>query len=217
MTRRATVRSGRPGWLYEKLTTDHRPRTTPSGQIIIIVAILLMVVLLLLAVAVDVGRLFVERGRLERAAQAAADAGIGVVAEAMVTQAIPRQTQAAARSPCVPDAGYGTPGAACTATPQPERAEHWLTDDDRASLTAPELRTAAAAEALAYAAANRAATADPGVLDVQIVYPDAYQPSAPGVRLRVSILARLSFLLAGLLGEDEIELRGEAVSEIPQR
>jgi hypothetical protein len=135
----------------------------------------------------------------------------------MVTQAGPRQTEAAARSACVPDAGYGTPGAACTATPQPARAEHWLTDDDRVTLVAPAMQTQAAAEALAYASANRAATEDPGVLDVQIDYPFGYQPSEASLQIRVSILARLTFLLAGLLGDDEVDVAVEAISEIPQR
>jgi hypothetical protein len=194
-----------------------QPRATSSGQIIVIIAILMVLVLLLLAVAVDVGRLFVERSRLERAAQAAADAGIGLVADQMVTQAGPRQTQAAARPACVPDAGYGTPGASCTATPPPSRAEQWLTDDDRATLAASAMQTEAAAEAITFAAANRAATADPGVLDFEVDYPNAYHPSDDHLRVRVSILARLSFLLAGLLGDDEVPLSVEAISEIPQR
>ena len=63
----------------------------PRGQMLIVVAILLMVVLMILAVAVDGGRLLAERARLRRAAQAAADAGIGLVSEAMVTQAAARQ------------------------------------------------------------------------------------------------------------------------------
>jgi hypothetical protein len=176
-----------------------------------------MLVLLLLAVAVDFGRLFVERSRLERAAQAAADAGIGLVADQMVTLAGPRQTQAAARPACVPDAGYGTPGASCTATPPPSRAEQWLTDDDRATLAASAMQTEAAAEALAYAAANRAATADPGVLDLEVHYPYAYHPSDDHLQVRVSILARLTFLLAGLLGDEEVLVSVEAISEIPQQ
>jgi hypothetical protein len=135
----------------------------------------------------------------------------------MVTQAGPRQTEAAARPACVPDAGYGTPGASCTATPQPERAEQWLTDEDRATLVAPAMQTQAAAEAFAYAAANRAATANPGVLDVQIDYPFGYQPSDAGLQVRVSILARLTYLLAGLLGDDEVDVGVEVISEIPQR
>src|SRR3990172_8317783 len=96
------------------------------GQVIVIVAVLLMVLLLLLAVAVDGGRLYIERARLVRAAQAGADAGIGRLAEEMVTQAVVRQSEAAVRPACVPDAGFGTPGAGWTATPLPQEISHWL-------------------------------------------------------------------------------------------
>ncbi|HKY84314.1 MAG TPA: pilus assembly protein TadG-related protein [Anaerolineales bacterium] len=187
------------------------------GQVIVVVAILLMIVLLLLALAVDVGRLFVERGRMERAAQAAADAGVAVVAEQIVTLAIPRQTEAAARPPCVPDAGYGTPGASCTATPLPSRAEHWLTDDDRATLVGPAVQTEASAEALAYAAINRADPGEAGVLGVEIEYPHAYRPQDAALQMMVSIDARLTMLLAGLLGVDQVAFEAQALSEIRQR
>ncbi|HSB90231.1 MAG TPA: pilus assembly protein TadG-related protein [Anaerolineales bacterium] len=181
------------------------------GQAIVVVAILLMVVLLLLAVAVDVGRLFVARARLQRAAQAAADAGIGIVADRMVTLAIPRLTEGAARAACVPDAGYGTPGASCTATPSPRRAEQWLTDADRSELVAPAVQTQAAAEALAYARRNGLVTA------IVVGYPDGYLPQGPTIKMRVSIRAEMDLLFSGLLGGDELHLEVEALSEIRQR
>jgi hypothetical protein len=154
---------------------------------------------------------------MERAAQAAADAGVAVVAEQIVTLAIPRQTEAAARPACVPDADYGTPGASCTATPLPARAQHWLTDDDRATLVAPPVQTEAAAEALAYAAVNRADPGEAGVLGVDVEYPYAYRPQDAGLQILVSIHARLSMLLAGLLGVDQVPFDVEALSEIRQR
>jgi hypothetical protein len=177
---------------------------------LVVVAILLMVVLLLLVLAVDVGRLFIERGRLRRAAQAAADAGVAVVAEQMVTLAIPRQTEAAARPACVPDADFGTPGASCTATPSPRRAEHWLTDDDRASLVAPAIQTQAAAEAFDYAQRN-------GVGDLSVTYPFDYDPAGTGLRMLTEIETRLVVLFAGWLGKDSIEVPAQGLSEIPQR
>jgi hypothetical protein len=187
------------------------------GQIIVVVAILLMVVLLLLAVAVDVGRLFIERGRLERAAQAAADAGLGIVAERMVTLAIPRLTEGAARPVCLPDAGYGTPGASCTATPSPNRAEQWLSDADRAELVAAPVQTQAAAEALAYAASNEAAPGMGGVVSLEVGYPDGYAPGGPTLKMRISIRASINILFARMLGQDEIDLDIDALSEIRQR
>ena len=187
------------------------------GQIIVVVAILLMVVLLLLAVAVDVGRLFIERGRLDRAAQAAADAGVGVVAEHMVTLAIPRLTEGAARQACLPDAGYGTPGALCTATPSPNRAEQWLTDADRAELVAGPVQTAAAAEAFAYAVANGVAPGSAGVTSVGVTYPEGYNLQGPTLKMRVSVRAALDFLFGGLLGREDVDLGIEALSEVRQR
>ena len=79
-----------------------------------IVAVLLVVALLLLAVVVDAGRLYIERARLKRAAQAAADAGIGVAAEHMVTLAVARQTQVAMSS-------TASPPLTATPTPPPQR------------------------------------------------------------------------------------------------
>ena len=187
------------------------------GQILVVVAILLMVVLLLLAVAVDVGRLFIERGRLERAAQSAADAGVGVVAEQMVTLAIPRLTEGAARPACVPDADYGTPGATCTSTPSPSRAEQWLTDADRADLVGAAVQTQAVAEALTYAAANGADPGAAGVTAVDMDYPYAYDPQGQTLKMHVSVRAAISLLFAGLLGQDDVDLELEALSEIRQR
>jgi hypothetical protein len=187
------------------------------GQIIVVVAILLMVVLLMLAVAVDVGRLFIERGRLERAVQAAADAGVGIVAERMVTLAIPRLTEGAGRPACLPDADYGTPGASCTATPSPNRAEQWLTDADRAELVAAPLQTQAAAEALAYAASNGAAPGVGGVVGLEVEYPDGYDPHGATLKMRISVRAALNILFTELLGQDAVDLGIEALSEIRQR
>ncbi len=187
------------------------------GQILVIVAILLMVVLLLLAVAVDVGRIFIERSRLERAAQAGADAGISLVAEQMVTLAIPRLTEGASRPGCVPDADYGTPGTSCTATPSPNRAEQWLTDADRAQLVAGPMQTQAAAEALAYAASNGAAPGMAGVTAAAVAYPYDYDLQGPTLKMHLSVRAAVSILFAGLLGRDDIDIDIEALSEIRQR
>jgi Flp pilus assembly protein TadG len=188
-----------------------------SGQIVVMVAILLMVLLLLLALLVDVGRLFVDRSRLERAAQAAADAGIGEVADGMATLAIPRLTEGAARAACVPDAGYGTPGASCTATPSPQRAEAWLTDADRAALIAAPAQTRAAGEALEYAAANGVARGDAGVTAVEVDYPEDYDPQEPNLKMRISVRAALDLLFGHLLGREDVELGVDALSEIRQR
>lgn len=187
------------------------------GQVVVIVAVLLMVLLLLLAVAVDGGRLYIERARTVRAAQAAADAGIARVGDEMVTLAVPRQTQAALRPACVPDAGFGTPGTSCTATPYPGEVNHWLTDDDRAMLVAPEMETAVAAEALDYAGRNGLNESDPETLSIIVEYPHDYDSGDPVVQLLVAVKRRATILLSGLLRLDSITLESNGLSELPQR
>jgi type II secretory pathway pseudopilin PulG len=187
------------------------------GQVIVIVAILLMALLLLLAVAVDGGRLYIERARGARAAQAAADAGIGLVGEEVVTLAVPRQTEAALRPACVPDAGFGTPEASCTATPLPGDVSHWLTDDDRATLVGPGMQTAVAAVALDYADRNGLDATEPELLSLEVQYPHGYNPAGPAVQILVSVEQRAIILLSGLLRRDSITLASSGLSEIPQR
>lgn len=189
----------------------------PRGQMIVVVAVGLLAAVILLAVMVDSGQVFVERARLERAAQAAADAGIGVVAEMMVTQVVPRLTQSAARSPCVPDGDYGDPGGTCTATPFPDQIEHWLTDEDRATLTAPSAYATAMAEVKSYASLNGVNPSAPDVRELQVVYPYDYDPQGVTLSLWVRIVGLQPVLMSSLLNAQELELPAEALSEIPQR
>ena len=185
-----------------------------KGQILIIVAVLIPVLLLLLAVAVDAGRLFIERGRMKRVAQAAADAGIGVVAEQMVTLAVARQTSMASTpSP--------TPPGTMTATPLPGDVAGWLQDDDRATLVSDAVLGIAATEAVVYANINGFDIANPDTLTIDVTYP---QPGYAAddmhifvLRMLVSIRQRVTILLAGLLSEQWVDLTAEGQSEIPQR
>jgi uncharacterized membrane protein len=173
------------------------------GQMLIVIALLLMALLLLLAVAVDGGRLVVERTRLRRAAQAAADAGVGVVADQMVTQAAERQTQAALLPTCAP-------AGPCTPTPPLSDVSGWLTDDDRATLVAPPIQTQVAAEAQQYVLRNEFA-------DAEVSYPASYSVDAPVVRVLVTLERRATILLAGLLGEEWVNLTERGLSQVPQR
>jgi len=175
----------------------------PRGQMLVVIALLLMVLLMLLAVAVDGGRLVVERTRLRRSAQAAADAGIGLVAEQMVTQAAARQTQAALLPTCAP-------AGPCSPTPAINDVPGWLTDDDRATLVAPPMQTQVAAEAMDYAQRNESPEAE-------IRYPDSYDPGAPEVRVLVTLRRRATILLAGLLGQEWVDLAEQGLSQVPQR
>jgi hypothetical protein len=185
-----------------------------KGQILIIVAVLIPVTLLLLAVAVDSGRIFIERGRVQRAAQSGADAGISVVAEQMVTLVVARQTLLASTPSPLP------PGP-MTATPPPGDLQAWLTDDDRATLVAPAVLSTAGAEARDYTAVNGYDPSDPDTLLVEVKYPqpgyDPYDSSEDALKFFVRIRHRTTVLLAGLLGESLIILESEAQSEIPQR
>jgi hypothetical protein len=79
------------------------------------------------------------------------------------------------------------------------------------------IRTQVASEALDYAAANRAGPGDPGIASVDVVYPDDYQLEDLVVRLRVSLRGWLSMLFAGLVGDDDVSVNVEALSEIRQR
>jgi hypothetical protein len=184
------------------------------GQVLIVVAILISVTLLLLAVAVDAGRLYIERARMKRAAQAAADAGISVVADRMVTQAVARQTvMAGTPSPTPP--GMSTP------TPPINDVIAWLTDEDRATLVSDAVADDAETAARDYAARNGLDPADPDTLSLEVIYPqDGYMPENIGIRslrLLVSVRRRTTVLLAGLLGEAFVDLDADGLSEIPQR
>lgn len=185
-----------------------------KGQILIIVALSIPITLLLLAVAVDGGRIFIERGRIQRAAQSGADAGISVIAERMVTLAVARQTAfAATPSP--------SPPGSMTATPLPGDVAAWLTDDDRSTLIAPDTRSTAAAEARRLIRRNGLPASDPQVLSVEVTYPQpGYSPTDTRITelsFFVKIRRRTTVLLAGLLGKSLILLESEAQSEIPQR
>ena len=172
------------------------------AQILVIAAILLSIGMLILAVAVDGGRLFLEQVRLDRAAQAAADAGIGIAAEQVVVLAAARQTEAA-QAPACP---------ACTPTPPPSPAEAWLTDSDRDALTSSAMHIDVEREAMLYAERNglaREATS--------VEYPFDYQPQDSAVRVRFETSRRVEILLAGLLNPDWAQLDAAAISQIPQR
>lgn len=184
------------------------------GQALILVAVLIPVVLLFLAVAVDAGRIFIERARLQRSAQAAADAGISVVGEHMVTLAVARQTLLAGTpSP--------TPPGTMTASPYPGDIQSWLTVEDRQVLISDSVRGTAVAEAQRYAQHNAIDLSAPDILQWDVLYPQpGYDPGDSGIRVLrflVKVERSMTVLLAGLLGESFIHIAAEGRSEIPQR
>ena len=184
------------------------------GQILIIIAFLIPALLLFLAVAVDAGRLFIERSRMKRAAQGAADAGISIIAEQMVTQVVARQTiEASTPSPMPP--------ALITATPALGDLQAWLTNEDRATLVSPPVQTTAGVEARFYASANGFNIADSQTIAVEYKFPqDGFDPEDDDIktlRFSVFIKRREVILLAGLLDVSFVHLDVEGVSEFPQR
>ncbi len=184
------------------------------AQVLVMVAVFLMVVLMLLALSVEMGRLSRERHHLQGVADAAAKAGMLVVADQMVTLAVAQQTQAAL-NPCVPDAGYGTPGATCTATPPPDIVPAWLNDDDRATLISPAMRTQVAQSVQTQLARNGYG---PGDLEVQVQYPYRYHPADTEVRLFLRLRKEIQGLLAHLLGWNrDLPVSAETQQELPQR
>jgi hypothetical protein len=187
------------------------------GQVVVVMAIVLMVALLLLALGVDGGRLYLARAELRRGAQAAADAGIGYVADAMVTLAVPRQTEAAGLPPCVPDGDFGADGGVCTATPEPAAIQHWLSDDDRATLAGPEVQATAQGIAANYANLNSIVPGEAGVEALDLDYPQHYEPEDERLTFSVTITRQMVILLAGLLDREWVQLQVEARSQIPQR
>jgi Flp pilus assembly protein TadG len=184
------------------------------GQVLIVVAFLIPIALLLVAIAVDAGRIFIERSRMQRAAGAAANAGISVVSERIVNLAAARQTLAA-------PVGTSTAHPLLTATPPPGDPVAWLTDEDRATLVSPAVRSEAAAEAVRYLEKNGFDVERAASLEAQIDYPqagyDAYATQITELSMQVQLEQRLVLLLVGLLNENWVMLTVDARSQIPQR
>lgn len=86
----------------------------------------------------------------------------------------------------------------------------WLTDEDRATLVAPLMQTQVAAEAQQYAQRNE-------FPEAEVRYPESYDPGASVVRIMVTLRRRATILLAGLLGEEWVDLAGQGLSQVPQR
>ena len=188
-----------------------------AGQILIVFAILILIMVFFLAWIVDGGRIAIRRAETRRGAEAAANAGMVVVGNQMLTQAVARQTEAAGRPPCAPEAGYGTPAPNCTATPQIRDIPAWLTDDDRATLVSPAVQTPVAAAAQDYAARNNVGPASTNIVEFSVIYPFDYQAQAREIRLNIRIRRAISILLAGVLNRTQAELAEESIATLPQR
>jgi len=194
-----------------------------KGQILIVVAILLLVVLFFLAVIIDGARLMVEKHELDRAAAAAARAGIGLVGDQMVTQVVQAQTQAAIHL-CTPvptqlpeSQESPTPRPTCTPTPSPNDFYAWLNDSHRATLVSPGMQTAVAEQVSSLADMNGLGYANPEILELEIDYPHQYSPGEHDLNIYVRIRRRVTVLFSSMLGLDQGELSGDTQQSIPLR
>ena len=192
------------------------------GQILIVVAILLLVVLFFLAVIIDGARLMVEKHELNRAADAAARAGLGVIGDRMVTQVVVAQT-AAALNLCTPIPEHNlltpeyTPPPPCTPTPLPSDFYAWLKDHHRANLVSPAMQTSVAIQVHAYAENNNMGLSNPNVIELEVTYPYEHQLTDRDLNIYVRIRRQVTILFAGLLGIEQGELSGDTKQSIPQR
>lgn len=209
------------------------------GQLLIVIAIVVGIAMLLLAVAVDGGRLFLERNRIARGAQAAADAGVGLAAEEMVKLAEDRRDEGLEEyEQSVEDAkeeweeaclggmigeGEDTPSTDpeidCDKEPEPEPFEPcdpepqcWLEDEDWEQLNSSLVRDQVEREALEYARANGFDRDDPNTLKLEIEY--EADKAEETIQVRVTIERRSTILLVGLLGGSFVNLEAEGLSEL---
>ena len=187
------------------------------GQAVILVAVALIGLLMLLAWVVDSGRLFAERQRLARAVEGAAKAGLVVVADRMVTQAVARQTEAALRPPCIADGEFGSLVGICTATPSPQDVASWLTDLDRTELISPAMQTPVAQAVEDYAARNGIEPSSSGVDELEVHFPHDHNFGDRRLTLRVVARRVFTVLLAGLLGQERAEITVETLQFLDQR
>jgi len=166
--------------------------------------------------------LMVEKHELNRAADAAARAGLGVVGDRMVTQVVVAQT-AAALNLCTPIPEHNlltpeyVPPPPCTPTPMPSDFYAWLKDYHRATLVSPALQTSVASQVQAYAENNNMGLSNPAVVELEVEYPDEYHIKDRDLNILVRIRRQVVVIFAGLLGLDQGELSGDTKQSIPQR
>jgi hypothetical protein len=192
------------------------------GQILIIVAVLVPVALLLLAVAIDMGRMYQERGQMRRAAQSASDAGASALAEAIATLAFERYQEIQATPSPTPDPlATPSPTAEVTPTPPLDRAGAWLQDEDREALTQDPIRGRVLEVAEEFARLNGLDPEGADITEFEVRYPqlgfNPYDSSHGVLRLSVRARGRSLMLLAGLVGREYVEFTVEAASEVRVR
>lgn len=191
-------------------------KKSEKSQIVIIVAVLLMVILLFLALIIDGARLMVEHQELKRAAEAAGKAGLIVVGDRMVTQVVSAQTAAASLTLTATPAG-STPGPTLTPIPAPDDFYSWLTEEHRATLVAPSMRTLVATYVLGSAEKNGFGLSNPAVTEFEVDYPHQYHPGDQHLQIYIRIKRVVAVIFGSILNLDEGVLSGDTKQSIPQR
>ncbi len=191
-------------------------KNSEKGQVIIIVAVLLIVVLTFLAVIIDGGRLMVEQGEINRAADAAGKAGLIVVGDQMVTQVVGAQTAAASVTLTATPVGNSL-GPTLTPTPPADDFFSWINDDHRKTLIAPPMQTLVATYVLGSAEENDHGLSNPAVTRFEITYPDNYHPGDQNIQIRVRISRVVAIMFGRLFNIEEGVLTGNTIQTIPQR
>lgn len=186
------------------------------GQVLVILAFLFIVVLLILAVLIDGARLMIEKQELQRAADAAGKAGLLLVGDQMMTQAVRAQHEITCTATEVP-LDPGTAELVPSATPPPTELTGWLDEEDRSTLISPPIQTSVSHQVLEQARRNGKGLENPEITEIIIDYPAGYQPHDRYLHLAICIHQKVDLLFGHWLGPGEGILVGESRQKIPQR
>jgi len=191
-------------------------RNKEKGQVIIIVAVLLVVVLTILAVIIDGARLMVVQQEINRAADAAGKAGLIIVGDQMVTQAVAAQTAAASVTLTATPIG-STPGLTLTPTPAGDDFFSWINDGHRKTLVAPLMQTLVATRVLGNIEENNFGMSNPVIKGVDITYPYQYHMEDQKIQILVRIDRSVAIIFGSLFNLEEGVISGTTKQNIPQR
>ncbi len=184
------------------------------GQVIILTAVLLIVLLLLLSILIDGAHYFIEKQETNRALDAAGKAGLIVVSDRMVTQAVSART-AAGLITNTSNPPRGTSFPITTGTPEPDAYYPWLTDQDRQTLVAPPLQTVVATHVLGSLAEMGLGPTAPNVLDIRITYPVGNHSHDPTLGILLELDRRVAIVFSRILTGEEGVITGRSKQIIP--
>ena len=180
-----------------------------------IVAVLFVVVLSITAVLIDSSRLVIEKQELNRASAAGGKSGMIYVGNLMVTQAGEAfQSTAQAQETNTP--GSPSPTAAPGGTDRP-RVETYLSDQDRAHLISPPVRTQVAWEVKKQIELNGFEEGKGGIMEIEVIYPFEYWLEKEELEIYIRISKRVSVMFSGFLQTGSGVIKGASRQSIPQR